>query len=288
MFHRGTTCLMARIQANVDMDVALWRQSGKGNKRLALITACQSCEKGLQFPWPQDFIVVRCLFLSPTCPPDCATIISTANKLSLHHGQVSIPEAFWKKMFFWYVYNTSKISVAKPLLVISAIWKWPQEPMLNTPVPLASQFWGPRKLTSSLLADSDTGTQCGRWNTPRNNTSACEIDTQLYTDCFCKECLFRTFFLMHLQKISVNCEWISSMAQRGVETGSCMTDFLGFGPTTVSLPQHPSPGSKIHSYHTSYSYIIPTEGALPRKKLVPRIWNWNYIARKAGEEGVCF
>ena len=119
----------------------------------------------------------------------------------------------------------------KLLFVISATWNWPQEPLLNMVIPAASQFWGPRKLISSLLADSDTGTHYGLvWQigyTLRNNSYVCEIDSQLYTVLNKHSLQKQPFFLM---KTSVNCEWISSMIQGAVETGPHTTNFLGFGP----------------------------------------------------------
>jgi len=93
-------------------------------------------------------------------------------------------------------------------------------------IPVAPQFWGPMKLTSSLLADSDTGTQY----TLRNNSYICEIDSQLYTVLNKHSSQKQLFFLMHLRKTSVNCEWISSMIQGAVEAGPHISSFHGFGP----------------------------------------------------------
>lgn len=172
--------------------------------------------------------------------------------------------------------------MAKPLSVISTIWKWPQEPMLNDVVP---HFWGPMKLTSSLLADSDTGTQCGRWNTLRNNTSACEIDTQLYTDCFCKECLFWAFFLTHLQKISVNCEWISSMAQRGGDR--FLYDWFSWVWSYHSLSASASFSRKEDAYLAHKLQLDHTNrSGSAKEKIGAKHLKLKLCSRKGGE--VCF
>lgn len=122
--------------------------------------------------------------------------------------------------------------MAKLPFVICAIWNWPQEPLLNILIPVASEFWGPRKLISSFLADSDTGIQYGLvWQMVyrlRNNSHVCEIDSQLYTVLNKHSLQEQPFFLMHLRKTSVNCDWISSMMQGAVETRPHITNFLGF------------------------------------------------------------
>lgn len=173
---------MALIQANVDMDVGLWKRSGKGNKRPAPLTAYQSYGRELQFPWPQDYFVLRCPSTVRAVSDCCYTM--DKSQYPKHHGgqqKVGISLVCFKYINIATKKKTKQKSVAKLLFVVSAVWNWPQEPLLTMLISAASPFWGPRK-TKLILANWDTGTQYGHvLFLILHAICACETDSQLCT-----------------------------------------------------------------------------------------------------------